>query len=146
MSAKSAPSREMGPRDLCKQRALEIWCKTMSAKSSEEQYVSENYLFSSKSGSGPEIGPRDACKQRDLEIWCRTMSAKSSEEQYVSENGLFHEKWWKMGGIWEASGRHGLPRCPQGGLRGLRLQKMMPLSAKIKIFIKKYEKTKTYSF
>ena len=46
--------------------------------------------------------------------------------------------WEASGGIWEASGMPRLPRCPQGGLRGLRLKKVIPLSAIIKIFIKKY--------
>ena len=41
----------MGPRYLCKQREREIWCKTMSAKSSEEQYVSENDIFHENSNS-----------------------------------------------------------------------------------------------
>ena len=40
------------------------------------------------------------------------------------------------GGIWEASGRPGLPNRPQGDLRGLRLNKLIHLSAKIEIFEK----------
>ena len=57
--------------------------------------------------------------------------------------------WRHLGGIWgsygkasgrhlEASGKPGLPRGPQGDLRGLRLKKVIHLSAKINIFMKKY--------
>jgi len=46
--------------------------------------------------------------------------------------------WRHLGGIWEPSGRPGLPRCPQGGLRGLRFQKVVPLSTKINMFMNKY--------
>jgi len=43
-----------------------------------------------------------------------------------------------LGGIWEASGWPGLPRCPQGGLRALRLKISLYLSAIIDFFINKY--------
>ena len=44
--------------------------------------------------------------------------------------------------IWQSYGRHlgglGSQRCPQSGLRGLRLKKVSHFSAKINIFMKKY--------
>ena len=54
-------------------------------------------------------------------------------------------------GIWEVSGRHleGIwetwaPKVAPGSLRGLRLKKVLPLSAIIHLFIKKYERALSF--
>ena len=52
--------------------------------------------------------------------------------------GIWEAPGRHQGGIWEASGRPGLPGWPQGDLRGQSLKKVLPLSAIINFFMKKY--------
>ena len=70
-----------------------------------------------------------------LEYW-RHLGASGGIWRHLG--GIWEAPGRHLGGIWEASGRPGLPRGPQGGLRCLRLKKVVPLSAKIKIFMKTY--------
>ena len=58
------------------------------------------------------------------------------EASHLEASGKQH-----LGSIWEASGRPGLRRCPQGGLSGLWIDPMLHLTATITIFIEQILKS-----